>query len=118
MTFVQIGGYKINSDARRSQFCHFVGNISKSKTRLNHFQLKSFVDWLNFAKFRKIKLKIVSPFQFVSDQMKIIKHILQHFEVLISSTSEFNFDIRKMLFSQGLLRKHQRFLYPCSSDTK
>ena len=34
MNFIQIGRYKTNADAR-SQFYHFVGNITK-KARLNH----------------------------------------------------------------------------------
>ena len=54
MNFKQIRRYKPNVNAR-SQFCYFVGNIGKSKTRSNHFQLKSFVNLLDFTKVRKFK---------------------------------------------------------------
>ena len=41
MNLMQIGRYKANADAQ-SQFFHFVGNISKQKTRPNHFTIKKF----------------------------------------------------------------------------
>ena len=41
----------------------------------------NFVDWLNDTKVRKFKLKKWITFQFVSDQTKVIKHIVQYIEV-------------------------------------
>ena len=43
MNFIPTGRYKANAEYK-SQFCHIVGNISKQKTIVNHFELKIFVD--------------------------------------------------------------------------
>ena len=51
MNFIRIGRCKANVNAG-SQFCNFVGSINKLKTILNHFHLKSYVDWFNFTKVR------------------------------------------------------------------
>ena len=117
INFLQIRRYKANDDSR-SQFCHFVDNASKQKTRLNHFRLKSFVDWFSFTKRREFTHKKTyhrfSLFRIKSKSLNTSYKILMLF---INMESEFNFYVRKnILFSQHLLRKHRRF--SCPSNTK
>ena len=58
--------------------------LANKNTRLNHSQLNvSSID-LTLPKLENLnkKKKNISPFRFGPDQMKIMKHILQHIEVI------------------------------------
>ena len=55
----------------------------------------------------------MAPFQFVSDQMNIMKQTLQQIEVVITRESEFKFDfLKNILFRHNLRIKHRHFLCP------
>ena len=49
--------------------------------QMSMLEVKSFVNWLKFTKIReKWNKKTYYRFSFVSDQMKIFQHILQHID--------------------------------------
>ena len=57
MNFMEIGRYKANADARCSFVILFSGLVilGNKKTKLNHFKLKSFIDWFTFTEVKEFK---------------------------------------------------------------